>query len=141
VSWAQDCGKALTVLTAVLAAHDGQAFADCRAHHKGVGRAEAVLVRLRQLELLEVESELAHVGQLLDGHLTRVGVVLVLGILTVHEEGLVLRGLAIARELEGTTGGESVGAPTDHLSLSVQAFVLRERERKRVRGGGKRGQG
>jgi hypothetical protein len=44
----------LTVLVVVLAAQNGKAFADCRAHHKGVGRALAVLVRLSQRELLEV---------------------------------------------------------------------------------------
>ena len=129
------------MLAAVVAADDRQSFADCCSDHKRVGRAEAVLVGLGQRELLEVcnrysqtrchftrptDPQLTDVRQLLDGHLTRVGLVLGFGILAVDEERLVLRRLAIARELEGTAGGEPVGAPTDHLSLPLQTLVLVE---------------
>ena len=116
----------LTVLVVVVAAEDRQAFPDGRPHHKRVGRALAVLVGLCQRELLEVESQLTHVGLLVDGHLTRVGPVVCSWIQIVHEDGLVLFGPTAARELEVAARGEPGRARAVGSAGAREAVVLRE---------------
>lgn len=89
----------LTVLARVFSTNDGQPLADRRSDHEGVGRTQAVLVRLGQREVLKVQSELAHVGRLLDGHLAGVSSVVAPRVAGIHKGGLVLVGFAAAGEL------------------------------------------
>lgn len=89
----------LTVLTRVLTTEDWQTLTDSRSDHEGVGGAETILVWLSQCEVFEVETELANVVRLFDGHLAGVGSVLTLRVLWVHEGGLILVRCATAGEL------------------------------------------
>ena len=114
------------MLAAVLATQDRQSLAHRRAHHEGVSRAQAVLVRLRERELLEVQTQLAHVGLLLNRDLTRVRPVLASRVGWVDEDRLILVRDATTGELEGTTGAEAVGTRTDRGTRASRALGVRE---------------
>jgi len=88
------------VLTAVFTADDWQSFADSGSDHEGIRSTEAILIRLGQREFFKVKSQLANIRKLLDSHLTSVGFVLLSGILTIHEQGLILECLSAAGEFE-----------------------------------------
>lgn len=120
----------LTVLSIILTANDRQPLADGGSHHERVGRAEAILVGLRKVELFKVEPKLADAGHLLHRHLASVGVVLVGGILFVDKEGFVLRRLTAAGELERATPTEAIGAGADRCASAIETFVLRSKHPK-----------
>ena len=87
------------MLARVFAADYGQPLADSRSNHKRVCCAEAILIRLRQRKIFEVESKLANIWRLLDGHLARVCAVVAARVARIHKGGLVLVRLAAASEL------------------------------------------
>lgn len=96
----RECARILTVLSGVLSTEDGQALANCGSNHERVSGAETVLVRLGQGEIFKVQTELANIVRLLDGHLASVSSILALRVLRVHEGGLVLVRCTSARELQ-----------------------------------------
>lgn len=87
------------MLLGVVSTEDWQSLADCCSHHERVCCTETIFIWLGQLELIEVQPELANIGSLLDGHLTSVSTILASRVLRVHKDCLILAGCATASEL------------------------------------------
>ena len=88
------------MLTGIVSAKYWQTFADCCTNHERVRRTQAVLVRLGQSEVFKVQSQLAHIWRLLNGHLAGFGSILAPRIVWIHESRLILVRCAAASELK-----------------------------------------
>ena len=79
-----------------------------------------------QLYLIKIKSNLADIGQLLNGHLAGVSVILEAGVVPVDE----LAGVEISRAATGeekrTAGSKTVGTAAHNASLSVEAIILQK---------------
>ena len=87
------------MLARVFAANYWQPLANCCPNHERVRGAETILVRLGQSKVLKVQTKLANIGRLFDGHLAGVSSVVAARVAWIHEGGLVLACLAAAGEL------------------------------------------